>query len=100
MPNQPISEMTEILPSGLRIPPLRESEFVTDKWIAEQLQMSVATIRSQRFKRRHGDEHWFNLDPVYIGSKPRYRRKDVQAWLENKTDLNWSTAPASGSTEG
>ncbi len=91
MPNQPISEMTEILPSGERIPPLQESEFVTDKWIAEQLQMSIATIRSQRFKRRHSEDHWLDLDPVYIGSKPRYRRKDVLAWLESK-----STAPASG----
>jgi hypothetical protein len=100
MSNQPFSEMIEIQPDGTPVePPSGESEFVTDAWLANQLQMAVATIRSQRFKRLHGHDHWLNLSPVYIGSKPRYRRSDAIAWLQSKacdTNIEESTAPASG----
>ncbi len=63
-------------------PPISATTFVTDRWLADQLQMAVATIRSQRFKRRHGLNHWLDLDPIYIGSKPRYRLSDALKWLD------------------
>jgi hypothetical protein len=50
--------------------------------------MKVATIRSQRFKRRHGLDHWLDLDPVMIGAKPRYRRSEALAWLHGQTREN------------
>ncbi len=56
--------------------------FVDDQWIAERIGMKVATIRSQRFKRRHGLPHWLDLDPVMIGSKPRYRLSTALNWLQ------------------
>jgi hypothetical protein len=62
--------------------PSEDSEFVTDVWLADQLQMAVATIRSQRFKRLHELDHWLDLTPVYIGSKPRYRRSEALAWIQ------------------
>jgi hypothetical protein len=78
----PLAGLTEILPSGAVKPPSsEESEFITDTWLAEQLQMAVATVRSQRFKRLHGEPHWLDIDPIYIGSKPRYRRIDALDWL-------------------
>ena len=84
----PLAGLTEILPSGAVKPPSEESEFVTDAWLSRQLQMAVATIRSQRFKRRHGQDHWLDLAPVYIGSKPRYRRSEALAWLRGQTREN------------
>ena len=65
-------------------PPVSETTFVTDRWLADQLQMAVATIRSQRFKRRHGQKHWLTIDAVYVGSKPRYRRSEAIEWLRNQ----------------
>ncbi len=62
--------------------PVSAPTFVTDRWLSDQLQMAVATIRSQRFKRRHGLNHWLDLDPIYIGSKPRYRLSDALKWLD------------------
>ncbi len=42
------------------------------------------SIRGQRFKRRHGQPNVFDVDPVMVGSVPRYRRTDVLAWLEKR----------------
>jgi len=74
----PLAHLVEINPDGSPVKPvIDESEFVTDSWLANQLQMAVATIRSQRFKRLHDLDHWLDIAPIYIGSKPRYRRSDV-----------------------
>jgi hypothetical protein len=62
MPNfpkpDPLANMVEILPDGTPVKPTSSSEFVTDVWLVKQLQMAVAIIRSQRFKRLHGLDHW------------------------------------------
>ena len=81
------NELIEILPDGTRIDPNNPyelSEFVNDQWLANQIGMKIATIRSQRFKRLHGYEHWLDIDPVYIGSKPRYRRSEALDWLKRQ----------------
>ena len=75
----------EVNPDGTPVhPPSEESEFVTDAWLADQLQMAVATIRSQRFKRLHGEPHWLDIAPVYLGSRPRYRRADALTWIRSR----------------
>ena len=84
----PLAHMVEIRPDGTPVKPISPSEFVTDAWLAEQLQMAVATIRSQRFKRLHGLDHWLDLAPIYIGSKPRYRRSEATKWLQSRTTEN------------
>jgi hypothetical protein len=85
----PLAHLVEINPDGTPVkPPPEDSEFVTDAWLAKQLQMAVATIRSQRFKRLHGLDHWLDLAPVYIGSKPRYRRSEATKWLQIQTTRN------------
>ena len=58
-----------------------------DREVASRLALSPATIRGQRFDRRHGLPHWFTVDPVMIGSAPRYRASDVDAWLESQARL-------------
>jgi hypothetical protein len=80
----PLAHLVEINPDGTPVQRTSGSEFVTDAWLADQLQMAVATIRSQRFKRLHGERHWLDLAPVYIGSRPRYRRSDALAWMHGR----------------
>jgi hypothetical protein len=81
----PFADAVEILPYGKVKPPsFEESEFVTDSWLASQLAMAVATIRSQRFKRLHGHDHWLDIAPVYLGSRPRYRRSEALAWIHSQ----------------
>ena len=57
-------------------------QLLSDGAVACALAISPATIRQQRFRRRHRLPHWFSVDPVMIGSVPRYRVEDVQAWLD------------------
>ena len=66
------------------VDPAAYTTFIGDKWLAERTGMKVPTIRSQRFKRLHGQPHWLDLDPVFIGSKPRYRLSDTLAWLQRQ----------------
>ncbi|MAF98248.1 MAG: hypothetical protein CMH26_06400 [Micavibrio sp.] len=59
------------------------SILLCDKEVARLLGMSAQWVRAQRHKRRKGLEHNFTIDPVMIGSSPRYRRKDINDWLGN-----------------
>jgi hypothetical protein len=80
----PFANAVEINPDGSPVERTLSSEFVTDAWLADQLQMAVATIRSQRFKRLHGLDHWLDIAPVYLGSRPRYRRSEALAWIHSQ----------------
>lgn len=57
---------------------------IGDAEIASLLSMSRSWVRKERFNRRHGVPHFFDIDPVYIGSSPRYRTNDVVKWMERK----------------
>lgn len=80
----PLAHLVEINPDGSSVQPTSSSEFVTDAWLANQLQMAVATIRSQRYKRLHGLDHWLDLAPIYLGSRPRYRRSEAIAYIRGR----------------
>ena len=54
---------------------------VDDACVAGLLSMSRSWVRKQRFLRRRGRPHVFDIDPVMIGSVPRYRLEDVLAWI-------------------
>ena len=58
------------------------SPLIDDAEIARLLSISRSWVRKQRFNRRHGLPHVFDLDPVLIGSVPRYRFEDVLAWID------------------
>lgn len=58
------------------------SAFLNDKDIASELCLSLGWVRKQRWLRRHGKKHTFTVDPVMIGSVPRYRSQDVQEWID------------------
>jgi hypothetical protein len=51
--------------------------FFKDSDIAEMLSMSGSWVRHQRYLRRHAKPHVLNIDPIMVGSKPRYRTEDV-----------------------
>ena len=57
--------------------------FWNDKRIAAELKMSVSWVRKQRWLRRHGNDHVFDVEPVMIGKVPRYRHSDIQEWIDN-----------------
>ncbi|HJT43945.1 MAG TPA: hypothetical protein VJ750_10640 [Rhizomicrobium sp.] len=58
-----------------------EPELITDKDIARRAGFSPEWVRLQRHHRRHGRPHVLDIDPVIVGSKPRYLAEDVNAWF-------------------
>jgi hypothetical protein len=58
-----------------------ESALYTDKDVARRINMSPAWVRGQRYKRRHGEPHVFNLDARYVGRSARYVRAEVEAFI-------------------
>ena len=63
-----------------------DDQLLADREIARALSISPVTNRKQRFDRRHGLPHWFTVDPVMIGSVPRYRQVEIKAWLASLTN--------------
>jgi hypothetical protein len=52
-----------------------------DSDIASLLRMSRSWVRKQRMLRRAGLAHVLAVDPIMIGTCPRYRRAEIEAWL-------------------
>jgi hypothetical protein len=52
-----------------------------DADLSVTLRISRSWIRKQRMYRRQGLPHCLTIDPVMIGSVPRYRVSNVEAWL-------------------
>mgnify|MGYP000038220784 CR=1 FL=1 len=65
-----------------------EPIFLNDSAVAETVCMSPSWVRVQRYKRRNGLPHTLNIDPVMIGSSPRYRVEDVEAFIKELTSAN------------
>ncbi len=63
------------------LPDEGSGRLVDDAYVAKRLSISHSWVRKQRFNRRHGLPHVFDIDPVMIGSVPRYRVEDVLAWI-------------------
>ena len=63
--------------------PENEDCLIGDAKVAAYLAVSCSYVRGQRFKRRHGLPHSFEVDPVYIGTMPRYRLSAVKAWADS-----------------
>lgn len=58
------------------------TKLLTDSDIAYMLGLSRSWVRKERFNRRRGNPHTFNLEPVLIGSMPRYLEEEVMGWIE------------------
>ena len=64
-----------------------DSVLISDADIAGMLGMSRSWVRKERLNRRCGLPHTLTIDPVMIGSTPRYRQSEVMDWvasLENE----------------
>jgi hypothetical protein len=59
-----------------------DKTFVDDKHIAGELLVSPSWVRGQRRKRRRGLPHYLTIDPVLVGSMPRYLAEDFAEWME------------------
>jgi hypothetical protein len=71
-------------------------QLLNDMDIAGILGVSKPWVRVERFKRRHGESHNFNIDPVMIGSMPRYRIADVHAWIKGLSPDNDNASGTNG----
>lgn len=69
-------------------------QFYNDKEVARLLGMSVSWVRVQRFNRRHGKPHVLDLDPVQLGSSPRYERTAIEQFIAKLVDDSKQTADA------
>ncbi len=69
-----------------------DSVLISDADIASLLCMSRSWVRKERFNRRRGLPHILTIDPVMIGSAPRYRRSEVMDWVESlaKEPSDWT----------
>jgi predicted DNA-binding transcriptional regulator AlpA len=54
---------------------------ICDKEVARLIGMSPSWVRVQRWKRRKKEDHVFTIDPILIGSSPRYKAEDINAWI-------------------
>lgn len=61
--------------------PTNNFRLVDDAIIADLLSMSRSWVRKERFNRRHSLPHTFDVDPIMIGSSPRYRIEEVEAFI-------------------
>lgn len=57
------------------------TKLIDDTAVADALGVSRSWVRKQRFNRRHGLQHTLTVDPVLLGSLPRYRQAEVAGWL-------------------
>ena len=73
-----------------------EPKFLNDTAVAEAVCMSPSWVRVERHKRRKGLPHTLNIDPVMIGSSPRYRMEDVEAFIEGLNPANDNGGPSNG----
>jgi hypothetical protein len=60
--------------------------YLSDQDVAKILRLSPAWVRKQRYLRSGGESHVLSIDPVYIGSSPRYRLADFNKWLVSLND--------------
>jgi predicted DNA-binding transcriptional regulator AlpA len=56
-------------------------QLYADSDLAARLRISRSWIRKQRMYRKNGLPHCLTIDPVMIGSAPRYKASDVETWL-------------------
>jgi hypothetical protein len=66
-------------------------QLFNDKQVAALLAVSASWVRVQRFNRRQGIQHVFDVDPIQLGTSPRYARSDVEAFMQRLKDASAPT---------
>jgi hypothetical protein len=65
-----------------------DGHLISDARIAGLLSVSRSWVRKERFNRRHGLPHTLSIDPIMIGSLPRYKYADILQWIETIRNSN------------
>jgi predicted DNA-binding transcriptional regulator AlpA len=60
-----------------------EPRLIGDQEIAQLVSMSRSWVRKQRLNRRRALPHSLAVDPVMVGSVPRYRHTDIANWISS-----------------
>jgi hypothetical protein len=58
-------------------------ELFNDKTVGFLVGFSAGWVRVQRYFRRRGMPHVLTIDPVIVGTKPRYVAAEVETWVES-----------------
>ena len=66
-------------------------QFYSDKQVAALFGVSTSWVRLQRFNRRHGKAHVFDVDPVLMGATPRYLRTDIESFMSRLIEVSTAT---------
>ena len=56
-------------------------KLVNDSEIASMFSMSTGLVGNQRWRRKLGEDQTLMVDPVMIGSAPRYRLDEFRNWI-------------------
>jgi len=75
---------------------IQNNILLNDKICARIVCMSPSWMRAERRKRKHGLPHTLNIDPVMIGTSPRYRIEDVEASIAGLTPANGNSVSEKG----
>jgi hypothetical protein len=71
------------------------TKLLNDAEVASILSISLSWVRKQRMFRRQGLAHEFTIDPIMIGSSPRYRENDLTLWIVQQAKKRVKKPPAS-----
>ena len=55
---------------------------IDDRRVADLFSMSRSWIRQERFRRRHGQSHVLDIDPVLVGTTPRYMCDEIEGLIK------------------
>ena len=72
-----------MIETNISVEELQNEKLLNDNDVASLVSFSVAWVRKERWLRRAGKPHSLNIDPVIIGSTPRYRSSEIYKWLKN-----------------
>ena len=75
---------------------IQQPALISDTILAKKLTMSNSWVRQQRFKRKKGEDHSLTIDPVMVGTSPRYRIEDVEAFIEGLAPANNNGSQSNG----
>lgn len=59
------------------------TQMISDKGLADLLDVSLAWVKQQQHKRKNNQEHALTVDPIYLGKTKRYRLADIEQWIQS-----------------
>jgi len=75
-----------------------EVNLLNDREIAHRVGFSPGWVRLERFRRRHGQPHTLTIDPLIVGTKPRYVAGEFDEWFAKLVATQRGEPPHGGNT--